>query len=399
MKKKPVVLVFIPNYLPGYRAGGPIRSLVNMVARLGDELDFRIITRDRDLNDDEAYPGIIRGEWIVVGKAKVMYLRQASISVNYLSELVHQLSPDVIYLNSYFNSIFTQRILWARKLKKIHEIPIVLAPRGEFSSGALGLNKLKKSIYLNVVRILGIYDDIVWHASSDIEAADIISGTNHVKISQIKVALNLAPVEPGLELVRAQHIAGKPLRVCFLSRISPKKNLDFSLRVLTKVEVPVVYTIYGPKEDKNYWRECELLLDALPPHVTVEYGGIIVPDRVKSVLLNHDLFFFPTLGENYGHVIHEALCAGLPVLLSDQTPWDAVNDSGVGWTLPLTAPMSFVSVIEDVAGWSNEALNNVSNLAQKFANDCAIDTDVEKANLDLFMQAVNTTNKELSFEE
>lgn len=398
MKKKTVVLVFIPNYLPGYRAGGPIRSLVNMVARLGDKLEFRIITRDRDLNDDEAYPDIISGEWIAVGKAEVMYLRPASISVRYLSELVQQLSPGVIYLNGYFNGIFTQRVLWARKLKKIDGIPIVLAPRGEFSSGALGIKKLKKCIYLNVVSMLGIYDDVVWHASSDIEAADIISGTNHVNLSQIKVAINLAPVEPSLKLTRAHRKAGEPLRVCFLSRISPKKNLVFSLRVLTKVKVPVVFTIYGPKEDKNYWRKCVHLLDALPSYVTVEYGGVVVPDRVKSVLVNHDLFFFPTLGENYGHVIHEALCAGLPVLLSDQTPWDAVNVRGVGWTLSLDAPMSFVSIINDVACWNSDRLNEVSNLAQQFANERASDMDVEKANLDIFMKAVNTTNKELSFE-
>ena len=36
---------------------------------------------------------------------------------------------------------------------------------------------------------------------------------------------------------------GAPLRVLFLSRISPKKNLEFALRVLALVRVPVVFDV------------------------------------------------------------------------------------------------------------------------------------------------------------
>ena len=55
---KPVVMIFIDWYLPGSNAGGPVRTAVNMVERLRDNFDFRIVTRDTDLKETLPYPGI-----------------------------------------------------------------------------------------------------------------------------------------------------------------------------------------------------------------------------------------------------------------------------------------------------------------------------------------------------
>ena len=48
-----------------------------------------------------------------------------------------------------------------------------------------------------------------------------------------------------------------------------------------------------------------------------------------ATISEYNLFVLPTLGENFGHVIIEALTLGIPVLLSDRTPWTSiVNNSG-----------------------------------------------------------------------
>ena len=53
----------------------------------------------------------------------------------------------------------------------------------------------------------------------------------------------------------------------------------------------------------------------------------------------NDLFFLPTRGENFGHVIAEALSVGTPVLISDQTPWRKLAAVGLGHDLPLAVPV------------------------------------------------------------
>ncbi len=49
------ILTFNRYYLPGYRAGGPIRTLANTVAQLGEEFSFRIITLNHDSGVDTPY--------------------------------------------------------------------------------------------------------------------------------------------------------------------------------------------------------------------------------------------------------------------------------------------------------------------------------------------------------
>ena len=70
---RPVVLVAIDWYLPAYRAGGPIRSIANLVAALGDEIDFRIVCGNRALGASEALP-VQTGVWHKLNGAVVQYL-------------------------------------------------------------------------------------------------------------------------------------------------------------------------------------------------------------------------------------------------------------------------------------------------------------------------------------
>lgn len=67
------ILTFIGSYLPGYKAGGPVRTIVNMVDSLADDHLFKIITIDRDLGDKQSYSNIKINEWNQMGQALVYY--------------------------------------------------------------------------------------------------------------------------------------------------------------------------------------------------------------------------------------------------------------------------------------------------------------------------------------
>ena len=392
--RKPVVLTFVGYYLPGYKAGGPVRTVSNMVAMFGDELDFRIITSDRDMGDTQPYPNIVIDGWNTVGKAKVFYVSPKNRTLRCFVRLIKETPHDVLYLNSFFSPVFTQRPLLARWLGMIPRRPTIVAPRGEFSEGALALKAWKKHPYIATVKSLGIYQNITWQASSEYEA-DAIRTAIGVTAKRIVFAIFLAADMPdNIEFAmkrdfRKKRAPGDPLRVCFLSRISPMKNLDYALRVLAEVRVPVEFTIYGVAEDAAYWEQCQKLEKNLPPHVAVHYHGEIDHANVNRTLASHDLFFLPTRGENYGHVIFEALAAGLPVLISDQTPWKNLEARGVGWELPLTAEEKFCAVIEAQAGLDDEARAAQRQSSQEYAKSIALDPQVRSDNLALFKGAIS----------
>ena len=398
---KPIILTFIGHYLPGHLAGGPIRSIANMVELLSDEFDFYIITSDHDCGASEPYQSVKLDQWNIVGNAQVFYVSNTTLSLRRLAKLVRETPYDLIYLNSFFDPIFTIRLLMAIRLGLIPLKPVIIAPRGEFSEGALALKSWKKKPYLLISKWLGLYNNVLWHASTVLEKKDILrvfkKNTEEVTIAIDLVTSKNSLVKNNKSILIAPNLVSisqsisqpvKILQVCFLSRICPKKNLDYALRVLADVKVPVCFSIYGPQEDHEYWSKCQVLIANLPAHIEVIYKGSVDHLQVINTLAQYELFFFPTQGENFGHVIYEALLAGIPVLLSDQTPWLDFEEKGVGWSLPLNSPSSFVSAIEEVAGWSAETQKTVSERVLVYAENAGNNTHSIKQNVTLFKKAL-----------
>ncbi|MBV1899522.1 MAG: glycosyltransferase [Cycloclasticus sp.] len=382
------VLVFVHYYLPGYKAGGPLRTIANMADHLAEEVEFLIVTSDRDLGDSGPYVNVNLNTWVSVGEAQVFYCTPERQTIASFTKLINETPHDLLYLNSFFDSVFTVRPLYARTLGRFQKKPTLLAPRGEFSKGALKLKRIKKNIYIWGAKIFGLCNKILWHASSEYEAEDIKRFFS-IPDDKVFIALDLPAKVAEVRYEKIKWEKESALKLIFLSRISAKKNLDFALRLLSKVACEVIFHIYGPKEDLGYWANCEALIEALPENVNVKYCGIVIPDDVGQTFAAYDLFLFPTLGENYGHVIAEAISVGTPVLLSDQTPWRNLKPDGLGWDLPLEHEQEFVNIIEECASQSQEQKNKTRAHIQCQARKRLVDADVIKANRQLFHRAVN----------
>ena len=121
----------------------------------------------------------------------------------------------------------------------------------------------------------------------------------------------------------------------FVATIVPKKGLSRALDLMWPMRHEVRFDIYGPVVDEVEWARCRDVLDRREPGVQWQAHGPIPHRQVGAVLAEADLCILPTLGENYGYVIAEALDAGCAVLTSDQTPWRELAVDGCGWDLPL----------------------------------------------------------------
>ncbi len=161
------------------------------------------------------------------------------------------------------------------------------------------------------------------------------------------------------------------------------KNLDGLLEMLRGVHALVNLDIFGPIEDEDYWRKCEKIVSALPDNIKVKYRGSITPDEVSSTFARYDLFIFPTQGENFGHVIFEALRAGTPVLLSDRTPWHP-DDAGAVTALSLDILGSWRMAIEHAAARTPEEQVNLRLAAHDYASHYLAGDISLKANLEMF---------------
>lgn len=372
------ILVFIQAYLPGFKSGGPVRTIANQINALSADHAFGVVCADRDLGDRTPYPSIRRGEWNTQGAAEVYYVRPGAAGLLEIISILRDERFEVLYLNSFLSFRFSIFPLFAARLLR-PRMGIILGPRGEFSPGALALKARKKKAFLAFARASGAYRRVVWHASSSYEAADIkrVFGRD----ARVKIAIDIARVgglpEP------SQRVEGA-LRLVFISRISPKKNLLATISLLRSVSVPVRLDIFGPIEDEGYWGRCLEAMHDLPGNVEAEYKRALLPEEVSPTLARYDAFLFPTLGENFGHVIAEALFAGLPVLVSDQTPWRNLEAAGIGWDLPLDVPSAFAEKIEYLASLDAADYNALKRHIQDWATQNIGGEDAIEANKALF---------------
>lgn len=339
MKK---ILILVSGYLPGFKSGGPVKTLSNMIAILGGEFSFSVICLDRDLGDKITYVSIDKNTWNQQDQAQVFYIERGLSGVRKLVTILSNCNFDVIYLNSFLSFQFSILPLLILKIFSYKNL-IVLGPRGEFSLGALGIKPFKKRIFIACSNAFGFYKNVIWHASTEYEAEDIrrVMGGGAL----IRTAIDLAMTGGNIEFVSRND--GSALRIIFISRISPMKNLLGALSLLRFVRQEVRFDVYGPTEDEAYWAECRNAAAALPTNVVFRYCGALQPSEVALTLAKYDLFLFPTFGENYGHVIAEALSAGLPILISDTTPWRDLEKKKLGWDIPLDQSDRFIACIEE----------------------------------------------------
>ena len=376
-------------YLPGENVGGPVWTIANMVERIGDRFDFLIAALDRDFMSDTPYPSIQRNAWNRVGKASVFYASQ--LSSRNIVRLIRKSAPDILYLNSFFWRS-TVKTLILRRLRRIPDIPVVLAPHGEFSVGALGIKARKKRAYIAFARVLNLCRDVTWHASTAREEKEIKDTVGHGCCVHIAPELSPLSLPDNANTSRkAEKVSGQ-LRLVFLSRITPKKNLRHALDMLRPVQAEIVLDIFGPIEDRAYWNECLQTISRHPHRAAIRYGGLLPHEKVLETLSQYHLFLLPTLGENFGYAILEALTAGCPVMISDRTPWRNLAAKRAGWDLPLDAPESWKAALRQAAAMDHATHASYSNAAQDLAREWVRSPDLERQSVELFQRARETWN-------
>lgn len=350
MTKK--MLIITGYYLPSIKGGGPIQSIKNIVENFNSELEIYIITGDRDLGDSTAFPNITIDGWNKVGSANVFYINSEKYSLSKIKNIIHDLDVDIIYLNSFFSFKFSILPLIILKSKKLKQKRIVIAPRGEFSPGAFNLKRYKKNLYVNITKPFNFYKNIVWHATAISEKEHIEKKMGYK--SEVILANNLTPDYSQLNYSKKLNKEPNYVKLVYISRIHQKKNLIFALQLLSSIKGNVLFNIYGPIEDNNYWKKCKEIIARLPQNISVKYHGLAKRNKIMSIFHENHFFFFPTLGENYGHVISESLIGACPLIISDETPWRRLQEKKVGWDISLDREEKFIEVLNEAVQMNQE---------------------------------------------
>lgn len=369
------VIVFVDWFYPAYKAGGPIKSVYNIIQTLKDKFEFLVVSSKYDI--DQVELDVIENKLTSYQGIPIIYLSKKVNKVQKIKAIVKEFKPEFIYLNSMFSTYFT--IIPLLLFGANQRYKTIVAPRGMLGEGALRFKQTKKRVFIEFLKLIGLPKKITWHASTENEAIEIQQqfGANLA----IVIAQNIASVYER-KLNSLEKKKGF-VKFCFVSRISRKKNLDYFLRVLDQIEdkSSFIFDIYGPIEDQQYWEEC---LEFANFEESINYKGILHPVTINETLCNYHFFVLPSLNENYGHVIAESLISGVPVLISDQTPWRNLEENNAGFSLPLNNNRLWVEKIKELIAMEKTAYDKYLVDCKRYCQEFVFSEAVIAENKKLF---------------
>jgi glycosyltransferase involved in cell wall biosynthesis len=133
----------------------------------------------------------------------------------------------------------------------------------------------------------------------------------------------------------------------FLGRIAPIKGLLEAVISLGEAPYELDFDIYGPEEDAHYAQTCRKAAESASDQVTIRFAGPLDPKDVFDVMQGYDVLVVPSRSESFGHVIGEALAAGVPVAVQDVTPWTEHIRQGGG--IVVTSPQGWAESLQRLA--------------------------------------------------
>lgn len=340
---KPRVLVFIDWYAPFFKAGGPVRSMVNLVEHLHGSVDFYIVTGDRDYTATEPQADLQTDQWVDHGPGvKVWYASQQARSLSAWRRILGEGHWDTVYINGLYSRWSTIIPLWLLRSSKQRRI---VAVRGMLAPGPMRQSAIKKRAFLFGMKALGCFKGVEFQATNTDEVKDIVQWMGND--AKIHLVPNLARRVPAERPAIGTKQPGE-LRLVSLARISPEKNTLFAIEQLKELKGNVRFDLHGAVYDQAYAAQCRTAIEQLPANIQVHLHGHLPQEAGAEVLAGSHALFMPSVGENFGHTMLESLLVGRPLLISDRTPWKQLQGSSAGWDLPLEDPTLFVKALQEL---------------------------------------------------
>lgn len=383
---KPIILIVYEYFYPGYKAGGPIQSLVNMVLALQQAYTFKVLTTAFDLQANAPYTGIQLNSWNSIQlnsntqPIEIWYSATPKITMGTFKRIIQESDASTIYINGLFTQWFLQPLL-LHKLNHLKGKQIIICPRGMLQAGALSVKPFKKKVFLALLKRINLFKGIRWHATNQEEANDIRK--NISTKAAITVASNI-PKPPVSKITFSNKVNGK-LFLVYLSLITQKKNLLLVLDVLKNCKANIHLSIYGPIKDKAYWHQCQQLIQQMPNNITVKYKGDVQPFKVQETIAQYNAFISLTKGENFGHALFEALGCGRPLITSYFTPWKNLEEKQAGWNVDINSTKQIKNLFEQIAAMNEEEFRKFCIGSINFATEYYLNNQYTHQYKELFL--------------
>lgn len=266
-----------------------------------------------------------------------------------LKRYLHQISdkPDILHIHG----VWMPENFWVSKYGKVHSIPYVINPRGDTEVARINYDKLKK-----------LKKNIVWklYSKGIVNNAACIIATSEQERDSIRTLGSKVPVAiipNGIELdafpKEVVHNHGEKRVLLFLSRVNPIKGIEYLIDAWGQLDTNLTNQwelhIAGNSDPKDYIDTLKAKVDSLGLSESIKFIGPVTGEAKMRKYQDSNLFILPTLNENFGNVVAEAMMCECPVITTKNAPWSCLSEDECGWWVDLS--------VEDLKSTLQEAMN------------------------------------------
>ncbi len=303
------ILHVIPYFAAAY--GGPVqavRNIARMQAESGMEVEVATTTANgaAELKTGEQEPAID-------GRVRVHYFERSFprgwfASAHLRSWLRrHAADYDGLHLHVPFTGALHSAVVEARRAG----VPYAITPHGVFDPWSLAHKRWKKAPYLALIERTHLAHARYVHVTSELEARGLSALGIEATLRQIPLAVTPPEAVPHRD-------GGTGLRLLFLSRLHPVKNVPALLRAVAQLRMPDLRLTIAGDGEARFVDELRHLTRDLGISTAVDFAGHLNDTAKLKAWQSHDVFVLPSLHENFSLSTVEAMAAGMPVIVSNQ---------------------------------------------------------------------------------
>lgn len=339
---------FLMRLAPKY--GGPTASVpVQCIGtqKLGAQMSFLVYEESRPYENRLVENGV---EVVEIDNPKGRLNTLFSLTLfNYLKS--QQQRPDIYH----YHGVWMLSNHWVATQGRRNSVKCVLNPRGDLEIARINYNRWKK-----------LKKQIVWwlYGKKDTQNAACIIATSEQEkqaVRSLGITAPIAIIPNGIETdtfpTDIVHKTHKKKTILFLSRVNPIKGIEYLLNAWKAIPEAERNNwqihIAGNSDPKDYVNELKKKAEELGVKESVKFVGPITGTAKLEKYQDSDLFVLPTLNENFGNVVAEAMMCELPVITTKNAPWKVLDDYECGWWIDLSVD-NLVKALHDAMMLSDE---------------------------------------------
>lgn len=266
----------------------------------------------------------------------------------------------------HFHGVWMPCNLYVAKYGLRHNIPYVINPRGDTEIARINYDKIKK-----------IKKQIAWHLYGKriVDNAACIIATSEQERDSIRTLGSKVPVAiipNGIELdafpKEVVHNHGEKKVLLFLSRINPIKGIEYLIDAWRQLDTNLINQwelhIAGNSDPKDYIDTLKAKVNGLGLSESIKFIGPVTGEAKMRKYQDSNLFILPTLNENFGNVVAEAMMCECPVITTKNAPWSCLNEDKCGWWIDLSVE-NLVNTLIEAMSLTDEERHKLGKMSRK----------------------------------